>query len=131
MASNQVVFGIATAPSQQNEEASAEHRKIVRPFEKGLHDGGSPHLAIVIAYRGQERTTELGLARDVITKLAFEAQFRNTNIAELIGAVVAAATDKDLFQLMLDTEEIAKAAPALDLGEIRIFPNQAKTPDWR
>jgi hypothetical protein len=85
--------------------------------------------SLVIEYRGQERVTELGLAPHIITKLALEAQFRNMSIGELIGALVTAMTEKNLFQLMLDTEGNAKAPPSLDMREIRVFRDQTKTPD--
>jgi hypothetical protein len=78
-------------------------------------------LAIVIGFKGKERTTELRLAPNVITKLALEAQFRGLGISELIGALVAATTEKDLFQLILKTDEMSKGPQKLAVTEIRVF----------
>jgi hypothetical protein len=110
--SGQAVERVETAPSLQEE----------------LHEAGSAHLAIVIGFKGKERTTELRLAPNVITKLALEAQFRGLGISELIGALVAATTEKDLFQLILKTDEMSKGPQKLAVTEIRVFPEQVKTP---
>ena len=61
----------------------------------------SANLALVMQYRGDERTTELPLTQDMIWQLAFEAQFRNMSIGELIGEVTTVIMKKDLFQLVL------------------------------
>ena len=61
----------------------------------------SANLGLVMQYRGDERTTELPLTQDMIWQLAFEAQFRNMSIGELIGEVTTVIMKKDLFQLVL------------------------------
>ena len=61
----------------------------------------SANLALVMQYRGDERTTELPLTQDMMWQLAFEAQFRNMSIGELIGEVTTVIMKKDLFQLVL------------------------------
>ena len=61
----------------------------------------SANLALVMQYRGDERTTELPLTQDMIWQLAFEAQFRDMSIGELIGEVTTVIMKKDLFQLVL------------------------------
>ena len=48
---------------------------------------------------------ELRLPEEIITKLAFEAEFRDMGIGELIGALIAATMEKDLLQLILDAEK--------------------------
>jgi hypothetical protein len=45
-----------------------------------------------------ERTTELPLTLDMIGQLAFEAQFRDMSIGELLGELIIAMMKKDLFQ---------------------------------
>jgi hypothetical protein len=53
-------------------------------------------------YRGHERTRELPLTQDMITQLAFEAQFRNMSIGELVGELLAAIMKRDIFQHVLE-----------------------------
>jgi hypothetical protein len=55
---------------------------------------GSANLALKIKYRGQELTTELPLTQDVITQLAFEAQFRAMSIGELVGKLLLASVKR-------------------------------------
>jgi hypothetical protein len=83
---------------------AVERVETAPPLQEGLHETGTAHLAIMIGFKGKKRTTELPLAPDVITKLALEAEFRDPSIGELIGAVVVAATERDLFQLILKTD---------------------------
>ena len=52
-----------------------------------------------------EKQLELRLPEEIITKLAFEAEFRGMGIGELIGALIAATMEKDLLQLILDAEK--------------------------
>jgi hypothetical protein len=55
-------------------------------------------------YRGDERTTGLPLTQDMIWQLAFEAQFRDMSIGELVGELIIAIVKKDLFQQVLSPE---------------------------
>ena len=48
---------------------------------------------------------------DVIAKLAFEAEFRDIRIGELLGALIAATMEKDLLPLILDTEKDTDQPP--------------------
>jgi hypothetical protein len=60
-------------------------------------DPCSASFAIRIQYRGEERTTELLLAHDMIGQLALEAAFRNVSIGEFIGEIIVAVLKQDLF----------------------------------
>ena len=71
-------------------------------------DACSAHFAIAIGYKDQEQTTEFRLPQDIITRLEFEAEFRDMGIGEVIGALIAATMEKDLLQLILDTEKVMK-----------------------
>jgi hypothetical protein len=54
-------------------------------------------------YRGDERTSELPLTQDMIWQLAFEAQFRNMSIGEIVGELLIAMMKRDdLFQHVLE-----------------------------
>ena len=60
---------------------------------------GLANLALRTKYRGDERTSELPLTQDMIRQLAFEAQFRNMSIGELVGELLTAIVKRDdLFQ---------------------------------
>jgi hypothetical protein len=91
------------------------------PLQGGSHEVCSAHFAVVIEYKDQEQTTELRLPQDIIATLALEAEFRDMRIGELIGALIAATMEKDLLQLILDTEK-GTNPPTVDLREIRISP---------
>ena len=58
-------------------------------------------MALRMQYRGDERTTKLPLTQDMIWQLAFEAQFRDMSIGELVGALIIVIMKKDLFQHVL------------------------------
>jgi hypothetical protein len=60
-------------------------------------------FALRMKYRGHERTSELPLTQDMIMQLAFEAQFRNKHIAELIGELLLAIMKGDIFQHVLES----------------------------
>src|SRR5215471_6428829 len=53
-------------------------------------------LALRMQYRGDERTTGLPLTQDMIWQLAFEAQFRDMSIGELVGELIIAIMKKGL-----------------------------------
>ena len=92
-------------------------------LQGGSHEVCSAHFAVVIEYKDQEQTTELRLPQDIIATLALEAEFRDMRIGELIGALIAATMEKDLLQLILDTEK-GTNPQTVDLREIRISPMQ-------
>jgi hypothetical protein len=71
-------------------------------WAKRANEAGAAGFAIRMQYRGEERTTELPLTRDMIGQLAFEAAFRNVTIGELIGELIVAVVDKDLLQAVLE-----------------------------
>jgi hypothetical protein len=95
-----------SAPVEQP-QATTPHEERTRTDKMGL-----ANLALRMRYRGDERTSELPLAQDMIWQLAFEAQFRNMSIGELVGELVKAMMKKDdLFQHVLEPNS-ADAHPA-------------------
>src|SRR5262249_1998506 len=66
-------------------EATTPHEERVRTDEMGL-----ANFAFRMKYKAHERTSELPLTQDMIGQLAFEAQFRNVSIAELVGELLIA-----------------------------------------
>jgi hypothetical protein len=71
-------------------------------WAKRANEAGAATFAIRMQYRGEERTTELPLAHDMIGLLAFEAAFRNVTIGELISEFIVAVVNKDLLQAVLE-----------------------------
>jgi hypothetical protein len=63
---------------------------------------GLANFALSMKYRSHERTSELPLTQDMFTQLAFEAQFRNMSIVELVGELLIATMKRDLFQQVLE-----------------------------
>src|SRR5262249_40374406 len=85
-------------PQQNSQSGPAEQRHEERAINNEVDVA---NLALRMQYRGNERTTELLLAQDVIWRLAFEAQFRDMSIGELIGELIIVIMKKDLFQHVL------------------------------
>ena len=77
--------------------AATPHEERTRTDKMGL-----ANLALRTKYRGDERTSELPLTQDMIRQLAFEAQFRNMSIGELVGELLIAIMKRDLFQHVLE-----------------------------
>jgi hypothetical protein len=66
------------------------------------HKVDSANLALRMQYRGSERITELPLTQDMISCLAFEAQFRGMSMGKLVGELIIAMIKEDLFQQVLE-----------------------------
>jgi hypothetical protein len=52
---------------------------------------GAASIAIRTRYRGEERTTELPLAQDMIGRLAVEAAFRDVSMGELLSEIIGSS----------------------------------------
>jgi hypothetical protein len=78
------------------EQALTPHQERARRNETDFN------LALRMKYRGDERTSELPLTQDMITCLAFEAQFRGMSMGKLVGELVIAMIKEDLFQQVLE-----------------------------
>jgi hypothetical protein len=75
-------------------QATTPHKERARTDETGLAS-----FALRMKYRAYERTSELPLTQGMIWQLAFEAQFRNMSIGELVGELLIAVMKRDdLFQ---------------------------------
>ena len=53
-------------------------------------------------YKGEQRSFDLPLTQDLISQLAFEAELRNMKIGELVGELIIATLEKDLFHKLLE-----------------------------
>ena len=95
-------------PQQNSQSGPMEQAQAAVPYQERVRTKGVglANLVLRMQYRGDERTTELPLTQDMITQLAFEAEFRGMGIGELIGALIAATMEKDLLQLILDAEKV-------------------------
>ena len=100
------------APLQPTEEQShgnsqselAEPALITSPQQQRAitPDACSASVAIRMHYRGEERTTELPFAQDMIGQLALEAAFRNKCMGEFIGEIIVAVLKQDRLQTALE-----------------------------
>ena len=89
---------IKEQPQQNSQSGPAEQRHQERAIKNEVD---LANLALRMQYRGNERTTELLLTQDMIWQLAFEAQFRDMSIGELVGELLIVIMKKDLFQQVL------------------------------
>jgi hypothetical protein len=76
----------------------------------------SVNFAITMRYKGQQKTSELPLTKEMIGHVALEAEFRGVGIGELMAQLIVAAIAKDMFRAMLDENS---GAEILDLRTIR------------
>src|SRR5262249_44793435 len=78
-------------PQQNSQSGPVEQPEATTPHEERARtDEMGTNLALRMKYRGYERTRELPLTQDMIRQLAFEAQFRNMLIGELVGELFIA-----------------------------------------
>src|SRR5262245_394252 len=85
-------------PQQNSQSGSAEQHHQERAIKNEV---GVAKLALMMQYRGDDRTTQLPLTQDMIWQLALEAQFRDMSIGELVGELIIVIMKKDLFQHVL------------------------------
>ena len=90
-------------PQQNSQSGPLEQPQATTPHEERARTGEmGTNLALRMKYRAYERTGELPLTQDMIWQLAFEAQFRNMSIGELVGELLIAIMKRDLFQHVLE-----------------------------
>jgi hypothetical protein len=91
---------ISGQPQQNSQSGPVEQPEATTPHEERARadEMGLANFALRMKYRGHERTSELPLTQDMIRQLAFEAQFRNMSISELVGELLIAIMKRDIFQ---------------------------------
>ena len=91
-------------PQQNSQSGPVEQPQATPPHEERARtdEMGLANLALRMKYRGHERTKELPLTQDMIGQLAFEAQFRNMSIGELVGELLTEIMKRDLFAHVLE-----------------------------
>jgi len=89
---------------QHNSQGAEAQAQGATPHQERARtdEAGAANFAIKMQYRSEERTAELPLTQDMIRQLAFEAQFRDMSIGELVGELINAMMKKDLFQHVLE-----------------------------
>ena len=94
---------ISGQPQQNSQSGPVEQPQATTPHEERARtdEMGLANLALRMKYRGYEQTSELPLTQDMLRHLAFEAQFRDMSIGELVGALILVIMKKDLFQHVL------------------------------
>ena len=90
---------ISGQPQQNSQSGPVEQPQATTPHEERARtdEMGLANLALGMKYRGDERTSELLLTQDMIRQVAFEAQFRNMSIGELVAKLLIAIMKRDLF----------------------------------
>jgi len=83
------------------EEARPEAPSAVGSLQK-MNDRIPTAFAIRMQYKGQERSTDLPLDKEMIAQLAIEAEMRGMRIGELVASLIRAIVKKDLFHLVRD-----------------------------
>src|SRR5262249_60104456 len=90
-------------PQQNSQSGPLEQPQATTPHEERARtDEMGTNLALRMEYRAYKQTSELPLTQDMIRQLAFEAQFRNMSIGELVGELLVAMMKRDLFQHVLE-----------------------------
>jgi hypothetical protein len=95
---------ISRQPQQNSQSGPVEQPQATTPHEERARadEMGLATFALRMKYRGHERTSELPLTQDMIRQLAFEAQFRNMSIGEVVGELLIAMVKRDLFHHVLE-----------------------------
>ena len=91
---------ISGQPQQNSQSGPVQQPQATTPQEERARtdEMGLANLTVRMKYRAYERTSELPLTQDIIGQLAFEAQFRNMSISELVGELLIAIMKRDIFQ---------------------------------
>jgi transposase len=93
---------VPPAAIQELRDLTRTRKQLTRKIAQHSHHIQEATLVLRMKYRGDERTSELPLTQDMIRQLAFEAQFRNMSIGELVGELLMAMMKRSLFQHVLD-----------------------------
>ena len=78
-------------------------------------------------YKGQERSTDLPLDEEMIGQLAVEAEIRGMRIGELVGALILAIVESDLFQLVRDDTYAPQQGPQSSASKTESPPAHPST----
>ena len=96
---------ISIRPTKEQPQSGPEEQsQLTTPDQERPHKVDSANLALRIQYRGGERITELPLTQDMISCLAFEAQFRGMSMGKLVSELIIAMIKEDLFQQVLEQD---------------------------
>jgi hypothetical protein len=95
--------GVSIRPTKEQPQ-SGPGTQPTTPARERPHKVDPANLALRMQYRGSERITELPLTQDMISCLAFEAQFRGMSMGKLVGELIIAMIKEDLFQQVLEQD---------------------------
>jgi hypothetical protein len=104
---NAISSGTTSMPTTQPQPIVIQER--LSPIGEG-EPAGTPdeasrgRFAFTVQYHGQCRTTELPFSQNMIGKIALEAQLQDMQMGQLIGELIMATMNKDLFQVVLGEE---------------------------
>jgi hypothetical protein len=74
----------------------------LHPKRGPTRKSGSCSVALTMRYKGEERTIDLPLDRDLLGLFALEAEFRSMSVGNLIGQMLHSVAKNDRFGLLLE-----------------------------
>ena len=84
---------------QSAQEAEPEAGAL-RPDESGKQKATAANLASTMQYKGLQRASALALTDDGLGQLIIEAQVRDMSVGQFISALIRAAMEKGLCQVL-------------------------------
>jgi hypothetical protein len=116
-------LGVAVKSPENGEEfgpaakaQSTESENSVAPQSHAVSktDDAAGVLSICMNYKGQERMIEMPLGAEMLRRIAFEAEFRDMRITELLVKTISQVAEKDLFGLVIEDQ------PSSSHGRLRL-----------
>jgi hypothetical protein len=96
--------GFSRPTKEQHQSDPGTQAQSTTSGQERSHKMDSASLALRMQYRGSERITELPLTQDMVSCLAFEAQFRGMSMGKLVSELIIAMMKEDLFQQVLEQD---------------------------
>ena len=96
--------GFSRPTKEQHQSDPGTQAQSTTSGQERSHKMDSASLALRMQYRGSERITELPLTQDMVSCLAFEAQFRGLSMGKLVSELIIAMMKEDLFQQVLEQD---------------------------
>jgi hypothetical protein len=101
-------------PTAKAQSTESENSVAPQSHNVSRTDDAAGVLAICMNYKGQERMIEMPLGAEMLKKVAFEAEFRDMRITELLVRTISQVAEKDLFGLVLEDQ------PSSSHGRLRL-----------
>ncbi len=106
--------GEEIGPTAKAQSTKSENSVAPQSHNVSKTDDAAGVLAICMNYKGQKRMIEMPLGAEMLKKVAFEAEFRDMRITELLVRIISQVAEKDLFGLVLEDQ------PSSSHGRLRL-----------